>query len=139
MASYNIHQQIWVLCASSGIATASVGTQAVLQELMSAHLQPTIDTMEIGNWKMVWGPNVGKANPDDTSAAADHTWYVARNPSAVFEDGNPYDTYVVSITGTATNSQVDADEDNRIGQVVDFNAWSQLGFESTPLPSSQVD
>ncbi|KAJ8464106.1 hypothetical protein ONZ45_g17350 [Pleurotus djamor] len=92
--------------------------------------------MNIGNWNVVWGPNVWKLNPDDTEAAADHTWYVAHNPAAVFEDGKPYDTYVVSITGTATNSQVDADEDTQVSQIVDFNQWAESGFDTTPSPTN---
>ncbi|KAJ8516209.1 hypothetical protein ONZ45_g6459 [Pleurotus djamor] len=119
MTSYNIHQQTWVLCAASGIATGCVGTQAHLQELMSANLQPTINAMNIGNWNVVWGPN-----------------YVARNPAAIFEDGKPYDTYVVSITGTARESDVDASEDLNVNQIVDFNQWAQTGFDTTPTPAN---
>ncbi|KAJ8516198.1 hypothetical protein ONZ45_g6460 [Pleurotus djamor] len=129
--TYNIHQQAWVLCVGSSINLGVTGTQASVQKTMSAQLQPILDSMSIGNWKVVWGPNTWKANPDDTKGPADNTWYIAHNPSAVFEDGKPYDTYFVSIAATAS-SDVDREEDYDVFRVVDFEKWAELGFDTVP-------
>ncbi|KAJ8516199.1 hypothetical protein ONZ45_g6461 [Pleurotus djamor] len=137
MVAFNIFQQTWVLCVASGIANNLLGTQVDLQNAMSANLQPTLDYMQIGNWKVAWGPNVWKANSTDAEAAADHTWYIAHNPAAIFEDEKPYDTYVVSIAGTAPTSKVAATENADVDKVVDFNQWARLGFDTPPPTTDQ--
>ncbi|KAJ8464103.1 hypothetical protein ONZ45_g17348 [Pleurotus djamor] len=52
--------------------------------------------------------------------------------AAIFEDEKPYDTYVVSIAGTAPTSKIAATENADVDKVVDFNQWARLGFDTPP-------
>ncbi|KAF4581816.1 hypothetical protein EYR40_002834 [Pleurotus pulmonarius] len=133
-SSYNIHQQIFSLSLASGIATGCLGTQADLQQKMDESLQPAIDNLGMGPWRVVWGPTVWKLNPDDASSAADHTFYVARNSLADWGNRDYWNTYVVAIAGTATNSGVNFDEDVDVDQIVDFEAFASDGGSSVPVP-----
>ncbi|KAF4564087.1 hypothetical protein EYR36_003338 [Pleurotus pulmonarius] len=133
-SSYNIHQQIFSLSLASGIATGCVGTQADLQQKMDESLQPAINNLNMGPWRVVWGPAVWKLNPDDTSSAADHTFYVARNSLADWGNRDFWNTYVVAIAGTATNSDVNLHEDVDINQIVDFQTFASNGGSSAPDP-----
>ena len=86
MSPYNIHQQVALLCYAVNIALNREGTQDVLFKYITDHLQPTIDNLAMGNWKIDW-LNVWKALPEHASGAADHVWFAAHNPAAIFEDG----------------------------------------------------
>ncbi|KAF4564068.1 hypothetical protein EYR36_003319 [Pleurotus pulmonarius] len=133
MTSYNIHQQIFSLSLASGIATGCLGTQADLQQKLDESLQASINGMNIGPWSVVWGPVAWKLDPEDTSGSADHSFYVARYAAADWGGGKLWNTYVVAIAGTATNSDVDYHEDVDIDRIVDFEAFASDGGISAPV------
>ncbi|KAJ8462944.1 hypothetical protein ONZ45_g17753 [Pleurotus djamor] len=135
MTSYNLHQQISIIYSASNIATNSSGTLADLQKLMSQNLQPTLDKLRIGDWKVIW-LNVWKAIPGDASSPADHVWFVTRNPAVVFEDGKPCDTYVISIAGLSSGSFVNHLEATSVGLVVDFEQWDPA---TSPIVAFSID
>ncbi|KAF9490939.1 hypothetical protein BDN71DRAFT_140869 [Pleurotus eryngii] len=134
MTSYNIHQQIFSVSFASGIVTGCLGSQADLQQKMDESLQPSLDRLNIGPWRVVWGPVAWKLNPDDTSSSADHSFYVARNAAADWGGRDLWNTYVIAIAGTATNSDVDFHEDVDIDRIVDFETFASGGGSSAPVP-----
>ncbi|KAF4604373.1 hypothetical protein EYR40_001552 [Pleurotus pulmonarius] len=136
MTSYNIHQQVFSLNNASSIARCCLDTQGALQSKMDEALQPALDKLKIGPWKVVWGPTIWKLKPEDSTASFDHSWFVAHSGAADWGDGDLCDTYVVSIAGTAQNSDVNVAEDIGIKDVVDFAAFASLGASSPPVPTA---
>ncbi|KAF4569650.1 hypothetical protein EYR40_008627 [Pleurotus pulmonarius] len=104
---------------------------------MDDALQSSIDSLDIGAWKVVWGPTVWKLDPEDTKSAADHIWFVASSTDRV--DGETA-TYVVAIAGLAANSGVDLNEVQKVNEVVDFEEFLK-DTESPPVatPKHSVD
>ncbi|KAL4259544.1 AB hydrolase superfamily protein [Pleurotus pulmonarius] len=136
MTSYNIHQQVFSLNTASNMTRCCHDTQGALQSKMDQALQPALDKLKIGPWKVVWGPTVWKLKPEDNTASYDHSWFVAHNGVADWGNRNLCDTYVVSIAGTADHSLLDAIEDVCVKDVVDFAAFTSLGASSPPVPTA---
>ncbi|KAF7422947.1 hypothetical protein PC9H_011111 [Pleurotus ostreatus] len=136
--SYNIHQQVFALSAASNILSACEGTQEALQTKLNSALQPAITNAGIGDWSVVWGPNVWKANPASATTGPDRVWYIARNPSANFGDAS-YDTYVLAVAGTAKGSLENVILDAYVSKVVDFIDWVETGITSAPEAATTVD
>jgi len=87
--------QAWAAYTISGVT----GNQTYLQQLIEEQLPSAIQQYGAG-WQPAFGPIAYKEYPDETDTTADNVWFVSHNPSVVFEDGNSYSTYVVSVAGT---------------------------------------
>ncbi|KAF4562599.1 hypothetical protein EYR36_003993 [Pleurotus pulmonarius] len=136
--SYNIHQQVFALSAASNILSACKGTQQALQSKLNSALQPAITNAGIGDWTVVWGPQVWKSNSASATTGPDRVWYIARNPSASFGDVS-YDTYVLAVAGTAQGSLENISIDAYVNRVVDFNDWVETGITNPPEQATTVD
>jgi hypothetical protein len=129
--NWNLHQQIFAACLVSNAAKQQTGTQAYLQEYLYDQLVTLLKKYTGDKWQIGWGPVVWKENPDDTTDGIGNACFVARNKALKFEDGDTYDTYVVSIATTA--SMYDWISENiAVNYVVDFNAWVSGGIDKPP-------
>ncbi|KDQ25425.1 hypothetical protein PLEOSDRAFT_1084981 [Pleurotus ostreatus PC15] len=138
--SYNIHQQVFALSIASNLLSTCKGTQEALQNQIDSALQPALTNANIGDWTVVWGPTVWKAEPDNAETAPDRVWYIAHNPSANFGvDGSSFDTYVLAVAGTARGSAENFAIDADVDKVVDFNAWVQAGITTPPEQATTID
>lgn len=137
--SLNIHQQVFALSVASNLLSTCKGTQEALQNQINAALQPALTNANIGDWAVVWGPTVWKAEPDNAESAPDRMWYIARNPAANFGADGSHDTYVLAVAGTARGSTENLTIDTDVDKVVDFNAWVQAGITTPPERATTVD
>lgn len=138
MTSWDIFQQTFALSSIANALREDKGQLADLQRLAEEKIPKRIqDEADKGlkGWDVVWGPTVHK-HVRVAGTHADHTWYIAHNPSAVFADGT-FNTYTVAIAGTSSVTGLFLDF--QIGQVVDFEAFMRdPDTEATP-PSSVDD
>jgi hypothetical protein len=132
--NWNLHQQIFAVCLASNAAIGKTGTQAYLQAYLYGQIVQKMKQYTADEWTIGWGPIVWTKNPTEDEGIG-NACFVARNKALTFEDGETYDTYVVSIA--ATSSTYDwIVEDFGVGRVVDFNAWVQGGIDK--LPQKQI-
>jgi hypothetical protein len=116
------------------------GTQSVLQRRLQTELPGIIKARVSGQWEVVWGPVVWKAEPGNSSSGPDNSWFVAYNPSVIFDDGSTHETYVVAIAGTAMTSMRDWETENlEVDKVVDFSAWVASGITQPPVSVNPED
>lgn len=134
MPEYNAYQQVFGLSLISNSLRKHKGTQADLQAACEAKLPALLKKELQDQWEITWGPVVWKHDPHDFTKGPDHIWFVARNPSLKFADGEHRDTYVASIAGSATI--YNWFDNFRVNQVVDFPNWLKNGLVSPPLPAT---
>ncbi|KAF2151607.1 hypothetical protein K461DRAFT_321807 [Myriangium duriaei CBS 260.36] len=129
--SLNLFQQIHLQKAAASLPVLTVGRD---KHLRSA-LNDTVNTLLTGKlakygWNLAWGPQVWKKNGINPLTPADNSWYATRNSAVTFPDG-VFETYIISISGTASLSSYDwLTEDFKVNEIVDFNAWTQ-GWRTT--------
>ena len=134
-----VFRQVFALSAASNLVGNYKGTQSYLQSCLEAELPSIVDEIS-GQWKVVWGPVVWKDQPDNSETGPDNSWFVARNPSVVFDDGSTHDTYVVAIAGTATYSMYGWTTENlAVDRVVDFPTWVEGGITRPPVTVNPED
>ena len=69
------------------------------------------------------------------TTSLDNAWFIGHHPALKFEDGQTYDTYVISIAGTASIYSL-LHDDMAVGEVVDFPAWVKAGLQTPPEPQT---
>ncbi|KDN38225.1 hypothetical protein RSAG8_09624, partial [Rhizoctonia solani AG-8 WAC10335] len=131
MATLNAHQQVFALSLMANIIQKNKGTQDDLQKQIQQKLPLALQLLP-GEWKVTWGPVVWKYKPDDKDTGPDHVWFVARNPSLKFPDGQQKDTYVLAVAGTATDYNW-ATNNARVDKLVNFHTWLKAGLSTPPM------
>lgn len=99
---------------------------------------PAIISAISGQWEVVWGPVVWKAQPVNPFTGPDNSWFVAHSPGVVFDDGSTHEAYVIAIAGTSSIYGGVA-EDLQVGTVVDFLKWVASGITQPTVPMSPDD
>ena len=125
---------MFALSTASNTVGNYKGTQRNLQKRMQTELPGIISAIS-GQWEVVWGPVVWKALPDIPFTGPDNSWFVARSPGVIFDDGSIHEAYVVAIAGTSSIYGGVA-EDLQVGTVVDFLGWVASGITRRPAPMS---
>jgi hypothetical protein len=136
MSSYNVFQQVFALSLISNEVAKYKGTEANLQAATQDVLPGLLGYVGKG-WEVAWGPKVWKHDPDNSATGSDNFWFVAKNPVVRFEDGKDYNTFVVSVAGTATAYGWLVD-DFGVGSIVDFLAWIKEGLQNAPTKAKNV-
>ncbi|KAG1882945.1 hypothetical protein F4604DRAFT_314534 [Suillus subluteus] len=131
-----VFQQIFALSMASNALYTLKGDRDALLNCLQAKLPGIISAIG-GQWKVVWGPVIWKARPDDADTGPDNTWFVAHSPSVTFDDGSTREAYVVAVAGTNANSIYGWYENLAVGRVVDFTAWVTGGITQLPVPANR--
>jgi hypothetical protein len=134
----DVFQQVFALSMASNVLYTLKGDQDALLECLQAKL-PGIISAVGGQWRVVWGPVIWKARPDDADTGPDNTWFIAHSPSVTFDDGSTREAYVVAVAGTNANSIYGWYENLAVGRVVDFSAWVRGRFTQPPVPVNRGD
>jgi hypothetical protein len=137
MSSYNVFQQVFGLSLASNAAMNLTGTESDIQNALQAKL-PDLLKLVGEAWEVAWGPVVWKNEPDNLLTGPDNAWYIAHNPAVTFEDGKPYNTYVIALAGSATTHDWLV-EDFDVLYLVDFPAWIAAGVNAAPIPVKVVN
>ncbi|KDN44290.1 hypothetical protein RSAG8_05554, partial [Rhizoctonia solani AG-8 WAC10335] len=82
-------------------------------------------------WEIVWGPAVWKFRPDDADTGSDDVFFVVKNPSLAFSNGEKQETYVLAIAGTQTRYNW-AVNNGIVDEVVNFHEWLKRGITTRP-------
>ncbi|KZV86344.1 hypothetical protein EXIGLDRAFT_752866 [Exidia glandulosa HHB12029] len=133
MAQYDTWQQTFALAMCAPLVNLIRGTEDRLQQIYQDKLPEYISAY--GNWSVVWGPVIWKQYPRDFLSGPDNSWYVAYNPSVLFEDGNSYPTYVIAVAATSGIFLLSFDwrvEDAGVDRVIDWNSWIKSGIFNLP-------
>ncbi|KZS97151.1 hypothetical protein SISNIDRAFT_482087 [Sistotremastrum niveocremeum HHB9708] len=143
MAQWDIHQQVF---ATSLCSNALLDTKAPLSKLQSSIEQLVPNYISefkdkgMAGWEVVWGPTVWKHKLEwwesDKKTGPDNTWFIGHHPAAQFHDGT-FDTYVVSIAGTAS-TYAWLKEDFVVRPVVDFNEFA-ANIKQVPVAATDID
>lgn len=137
-SDFDVFQQVFALSMASNALYTSKGDNDALLNCLQAKLPGIVSAIN-GQWKVVWGPVIWKAQPDNADTGPDNTWFVAYSPSVTFDDGSTREAYVVAVAGTNASSTYGWYENLAVGRVVDFPAWVKGGVTELPVPVNKVD
>ncbi|KAG8623503.1 hypothetical protein KVT40_008479 [Elsinoe batatas] len=143
MADYDIFQQIYVQAFAADLMSVVSGSEWALQLAFSWAVKKAIailNKQSPPDWAVQWGPRLFKDNTLG-SAGLDNAWFISFASGVKYLDGSSFDTYVLSIAGTAVVSKADwLIQDFKVQEVVDFSAWIKLwGKDSIPPPTPATD
>ncbi|UYK85309.1 hypothetical protein NG827_02510 [Xanthomonas sacchari] len=132
---YDQYQTVFALSSLANWVSFRFGSAEQLQKdyqkTILATLASPVAQQTIGNWELVWGPQVWQA---DGSKVSDNAMYVAKSSNLGSLAG---DVYVVAIAATNPISHYDwYMEDFGVNQVVDFSNYDPTAHtEPVPLSS----
>ncbi|KXH31789.1 hypothetical protein CSIM01_09464 [Colletotrichum simmondsii] len=135
MSSLDLFQQIYLQTFSVNLAGTIIGPEAFLQKAIQVQTNLMVKKF-LGQygWEITWGPRVWKSDNASVASGLTNCWMVMKAPNIAYPDGNKFDTYVVSIAGTAVFSPEDwQGEDFGVDKVVGFEEYTGTFNKSTIL------